>query len=512
MKKKSTKKSTSDGVRYSSESSDLSPTGGIRILIAFFFPLLVGGGLWGGASCFAQTLAGGQAHSIALCSGCVWTWGNNFYGQLGNNSATDRYAPVQAMISCDVKSVSAGDDHSIALKTDETVWTWGLNDRGQLGDGTTANKKIPVQVSGLTGVLAIAGGWNHSIAVKTDGSVWPWGWNTNGQLGDGTTTQSLTPVQVSGLAGITAVGAGGGFSVALKNDGTVWTWGYNGDGNLGDGTATQHLTPVQVLAGASGCATYLCDIIAIDVMDRSVFAVRNDGTVWAWGWNGNGQLGDGTTITKLTPVQVSGLAGITAVSAGSGFSVALKNDSTVWAWGGNIYGQLGDGTTTQQLTPVQVVGTGGVGFLTGITDIGTGMYHAYAGKSDGTLWAWGASALGNNTATASSTPVQPIGLCPAIPTAVEPFFREAGIFELISIYPNPSTEGSIQYTVASEEGGEVSVKVYDIIGRKVLSNTETLEGGVVTKKLSTAGLSSGSYLLQVTNNNLEKTQKQFVIR
>jgi alpha-tubulin suppressor-like RCC1 family protein len=171
--------------------------------------------------------------------------------------------------------------------------------------------------------------------------------------------------------------AGATHTVALKSDGTVWTWGLNTYGELGDGTNDFHSTPVQV-SGLSGVA-------AVTATGFHSVALKSDGTVWAWGANGDGQLGDGTTTDRLTPVPVSGLGGVTAVAAGYLHIVALKSDGTVWAWGANGDGQLGDGTTTDRLTPVPVSGLGGV------TAVSAGSFHTVALKSDGTVWAWGST-------------------------------------------------------------------------------------------------------------------------
>ena len=193
----------------------------------------------------------------------------------------------------------------------------------------------------------IAGGRVHAIALKSDGTVWAWGYNAYGQLGDGTTAWSRpTPVQVSGLSGVTAIAAGGYHTIALKSDGTVWTWGANGNGQLGDGTTTERKTPVQV----SG----LSSVTAIAAGSSHTIALKSDGTVWTWGANGSGQLGDGTNTERTTPVQVSGLSGVTAISGGESHTITLKSDGTVWTWGANASGQLGDGTYTSRTTPLQV--------------------------------------------------------------------------------------------------------------------------------------------------------------
>ncbi|MBI5778435.1 MAG: putative Ig domain-containing protein [Planctomycetes bacterium] len=373
----------------------------------------------------AIAIAGGGSHSIVLKNdGTVWTWGYNYFGQLGDGTTTNRLTPVKVIGLVDVIAIAGGGSHSIALKNDGMVWTWGLNSSGQLGDWTTTDRLSPVPVKdlsgmNLTGIVAIAGGYEHSMALKNDGTVWAWGNNGWGQLGDGTTAMKSAPVQVKGpggvgfLTNITAIAGGAYHSIALKNDGTVWTWGSNYYGQLGDGTMTDRLTPVQV--------TGLTGVIAITKGIIHNVALKNDGTVWTWGNNWYGQLGDGTTTDRLTPVQVTGLTGVIAIAGGFYNSMsALKNDGTVWAWGANWYGQLGDGTTTDHLTPVQVKGPGGVGLLINIIAIAGGDYHSIALKNDGTVWAWGyngSGQLGDGTVTNRLTPVQVTGLTGAIAIA-----------------------------------------------------------------------------------------------
>ena len=306
----------------------------------------------------AVSLAGGEIHTAALrYDGTVWTWGYNEYGSLGDGTTADSNTPVQVRGLGGVTSIACGSWHTIALKSDGTVWTWGCNNGGQLGDGHNdwSEHPTPVQVSGLGGVIAIAGGKWHTAAVKSDGTVWAWGWNYNGQLGDGTwgnTGYKHTPVQVSGLGGVVAIACGEAQTIALKSDGTVWAWGFNKYGGLGDGTVEDRYTPVRV-SGLSGVTSIASGM-------WSAAALKSDGTVYAWGYNGYGNIGDGTTTNRLTPVQVSGLSGITAISSGSFHTLALKSDGTVWAWGYNADGELGDGTDTYRSRPVQVSGLSGV--------------------------------------------------------------------------------------------------------------------------------------------------------
>ncbi|MCL2104189.1 MAG: RCC1 repeat- and reductase domain-containing protein [Kiritimatiellaeota bacterium] len=323
-------------------------------------------------------VSAGGYHTVALKEdGTVWTWGDNYNGQLGDNTWISRYTPVQVKgeegegVLSNVVSVAAGGDHTVALKEDGTVWAWGDNDFGQIGDDTWTDKTTPVQVKGeggvgwLSNIVAVAAGRRHTVAVKDDGTVWAWGWNYSGQLGNGTWITRYTPVQVDngGLSNITAVAAGEEHTVALKDDGTVWAWGYNGSGRLGDGTMVDQNTPVQ--AKGVGGEGVLSNITAVAAGDSHTVVVKDDGTVWAYGLNSYGQLGDGTTTQRTTPVQAGGggLSNIVAVVAGGLHTVALKSDGTVWAWGLNSSGQLGDGTWENKFTPVQVLGAGGEGML-----------------------------------------------------------------------------------------------------------------------------------------------------
>ena len=370
---------------------------------------VVASNAYGSSAAAATSLVGGGP------IGAAKSWGSNSQGQLGSGGG-DSHTPVNVTSLTGVTSISAGAEHSLAVKSDGTVWAWGQNANGELGDGTLTDRSGPVQVSGLTGVIAVAGGTAHSLALKSDGTVWAFGFNQNGQLGDGTTTQRTTPVRVSGLTGVIAIAAGSDHSVALKSDGTIWAWGKNTSGQLGDGTKQKRTTPVR-----SGTLT---GMTAIAAGGDSTLAVKSDGTVRAWGYNFYGQLGDGTTTLRTSPVTVTGLTSVVEVAAGSDHSLARKTDGTVWAWGDNGVGQLGDGTATNRSVAVRS------GTLSGVARLAAGAHHSVALRTDGSVWTWGYNLfgqLGDGTTTSRSTAAQVGGLTGVTRIACGAFFTLAVI-------------------------------------------------------------------------------------
>ena len=244
---------------------------------------------------------------------------------------------------------------------------------------------------------AIATGGAYTINLKNDGSLWAWGFNDYGQLGGGTVVDRLSPVQIGTDTNWAKIAAaqGGYHTLALKSDGTLWAWGRNDEGELGDGTYVDRRSPVQI-----GSDT---DWAKISAGAYHTMALKNDGTLWAWGSNDYGQLGDGTYVDRRSPVQVGSDTDWTKIAAGGFHTMALKNDGSLWAWGRNDYGQLGDGTYVDRRSPVQI------GSDTDWTKISADGFHTMALKSGGTLWAWGANdygQLGDGTFVDRRSPVQ----------------------------------------------------------------------------------------------------------
>lgn len=288
-------------------------------------------------------VAAGGNHSLALKKdGTVWAWGQNNSGQLGEGTNNDNASPVQvkAFFLVRAMAIAAGGNHSLAVDGNGEVWAWGQNDFGQLGDSTVANRSTPVKVKHLSGIIQVAAGTNHSVALKHDGAVWAWGDRRHLQLGDGGNTPSLTPVQVpeglpatpqAFLSNIAALAAGGDHNFALGQQNNVWFWGSDKfaessgiGGGGGIGAIGPDGTPVafpQIMQGPSG------KIVAVAAGTNHSLALTDDGRVWAWGRNDQGQLGDSTFIDPLGIFPVKTLRGATAIAAGGGHSVALAMPS-----------------------------------------------------------------------------------------------------------------------------------------------------------------------------------------
>jgi alpha-tubulin suppressor-like RCC1 family protein len=327
----------------------------------------------------------GCGQSIAVTAdGRLFAWGNNSYGQVGNGQI-DKYdigvkKPVQIKGLSNIIAASAGKSFSLALKNDGTAWAWGSNYSGKLGTSAVSDDKnhpVPAKVLQLTNAVAISAGGNHSMALKKDGTVWTWGSNYSGQLGYGNDNWSKVPKQVKGLTGVIAISAGQRHSMALKKDGTVWIWGYNDFGSLGNGNMDNQYAPVKVIGlkdiisisagndtsialkkdgtviswdgytdALSTGGKNLKDIIAVSAGSLHNLALKKDGTVWIWG-------NDDSYSSKSVAVQVPYIENIKNIDAGDHSFLATSGSADMWAWGINCWGALGDGTNIDKDTPVK---------------------------------------------------------------------------------------------------------------------------------------------------------------
>jgi len=312
-------------------------------------------------------VAGGLYHSLAVDEdGTVWAWGNNSKDQLGNEDAdSSESSPLEVDDLEDIIAAAAGGDHNLALDDEGYVWAWGYNSTGQLGINSTSTKENAIKVKGgeqnesyLSNIEAIAAGYAFSLALDKDGHVWAWGDNSKGQLGNSSTSKQTTPIEVKTgeqndnstyLSNIVAIAAGYQFSLAVDEEGNIWSWGYNNYGQLGNADTNTEKTPVQV--------EDISNAIAVAAGQYHSLALTDEGKVYAWGYNKYGQLGNGDTDTEKTPVAVEDSdmdQEIESISAGYNHSLALDADGTVWSWGDNNYGQLGDGSDDNQEEPVEI--------------------------------------------------------------------------------------------------------------------------------------------------------------
>ncbi|OOP62735.1 hypothetical protein BMF89_08335, partial [Arthrobacter sp. SRS-W-1-2016] len=375
-----------------------------------------------GVTTIKTALGNGLGPTYALTAdGGVWAWGDNTYGELGNGTTTTSFTPVPVQGITGIQSIAAGYQNAYAVKGDGTVWAWGRNIYAQSGYQTQTNSSVPVQITGVTNAQSVVvndaaadnfSGSQFSVYVLTkDGTVLSWGRNWDGQLGDGSYVDSSAPVQVQGLTGVTSLAAGGGSDntgtasvFAVRNDGTVWAWGDNQNGQLGNGTTSSSPIPIQI-PGLTGVQSITTDELSpTSYPSFSVYALKSDGTLLSWGSNLNGALGDGTTVEAHTPTQVQGISGITQVVAGMKSVYGLKSDGTIWAWGYDGHGQLGNGSLSDSYVPIKISNISGVNQISCNYDS-----TAFAVKSDGTAWAWGNAGtelIGNGAISDQTTPAQ----------------------------------------------------------------------------------------------------------
>ncbi len=401
------------------------------------------------AQCW-KTIANGYHHSIGIKSdGTLWTWGNNASGQLGDGTLVDKRIPVQLGVDADWETVCAAGLGSFAVKTNGTLWAWGYNVNGTLGTGTTNSVLTPMQVGTDTNWKTITGSYYVTFGIKTDGTLWGWGINSYGQLGNGTTTPSLVPVQIGLDTDWKSIAGNTDVTFGLKNDGKLYGWGKPDYGQFNSGSIPNvSLVPIRIGVDS--------DWNSIAAGEFHIMALKNTGTLWGWGSNFYGQVGAYPFQAQFSsPVKITDASNWVSVFAGFTDSFAIKSDGTLWAWGRNQFGELGGGVNYTIHFPM-LIGTD-----TDWQFITNGFRHTLGLKANGDLWAIGTNTFGmfgNGTLNNSFAPIA-VDCNPVLSTP------EVLAKDDLKMYPNP-VKG--YFKLESDTTLDVlSVAVYNSLGQLV---------------------------------------------
>lgn len=463
-----------------------------RIISIFIFALytLINNCIYAQQCNFIQ-VSSKSSHSLGITNdGKLYGWGSNGQGQLGLG-ATTVSEPIPKLVNQDNdwKKVETGQNsfYSVGLKNNGSLWLWGGNFNNSLGNYT--NHLLPVQIATNFNCKDFSTGYWRIMALRDDNTLWGWGDNDGGCLGVGSTINIIgTPTQVGNDDNWTKVSSGLFHTLALKSNGTIWACGYNNTGQLGNGTSGNGtFSEVFVQVGSENNWN---DILACAGFN---LAIKTDGTLWAWGNNETGQIGDGTTINKLVPTQIGTDTDWKSLGYSGYSAAAIKANGTLWTWGLGAQGQLGNGSTLSASVPTQigtdmdweiVTGGGGYGFA------GTTADHYLALKQNNELYSWGinlSGALGNNTTNNVNVPTS---ICNTVSSV------ELLIEEDVSIFPNPTNN-----IIHVESESQIkNLTVLNIFGQEIKKQANS-------KQVDISGFENGTYLLKI-----EMVDRGYVIK
>lgn len=449
--------------------------------ITLFFLLLISS-FSVNSQCWSTVSTGG-AHTLGIGSDkSLWAWGRSQSGQLGLGDLITKNIPTKIGLEQNWSKISAGNAHSLAIKTDGTLWAWGRNTLGQLGNNNpSVNLSVPIQIGTATDWQFISAGDEYSMAIKTDGSLWGWGDNVYGQLGNNTNgggVFSAVPERIGIENNWRFVSAATSHTLAIKTNNTLWAFGRNNGGKLGDGTTDDRIIPTQIGS--------LTTWDTVDAATSHSVGLTTNGKLWTWGDNTNGQLGDGnigTGFGQLNPINIEPANTFLKIARGVQHTIVKRSTGTLSSWGGNVLGQMGDGTFIGKAFPTAVSST-----ITTWDYINSKFSHSAGLKSDGTLYMWGSNLYGQlGDASTTARTIPKLIACPVL--ANNQFNLTTGF----SLYPNPA---SSLLNIEMVDGIELSkIQIVDVTGKIVLQQNQDLN------LVNVESLSNGLYIIQLYSEN-----------
>lgn len=434
------------------------------------------------SQCFSKIDAG-ESHNLAIKSdGSLWSWGRNLDGQLGNGtngfgSSYNVTVPTQIGNEFDWNSISAGQYHSSAIKNDGSLWVWGFNSWDNIGLGVSSpdDINVPTQIGNSLDWRSVSVGSYYSLAIKNDGSLWAWGANNSGNIGVGTIYNNVsTPIQIGVETNWDKVIAGYDFSLAIKVDGSLWAWGANTNGQLGNGTTTDSYVPIQV--GSDN------DWSKVASGEGFSLAIKNNGTLWAWGANWLGQFGNGTNFNSLVPIQIGEDTDWKNIFTMAATVFGLKENNSIWGWGNNGNGQLGNGSTSASNIPLLISSVSW-------SDVSVGVFHVIGIQENGSFYSWGSDVNG----TLGNGPITGNVLLPSLIEECENLNTSEYDSSNIIVSPNPSN--SI-LTIVSKSKVKY-IKIYDLSGKLVVSKDENS----IVVLLDIGSFLNGIYYLKILTDD-----------
>ena len=450
------------------------------------------------AQCFTNVSSqGGQSYGIKA-DGSIYSWGYGGAATAQNNLDYDVLYPTQIGTGTDWAKIYSGINNVFALKGNNTLWSCGANEDGELGNGTSGyiNRVNVLTQIGTAQWKMMAPNFTFTLGLRTDGSIWATGQNQSGKLGDGTTTDRSSFVRVGTANDWREIATNGTTSYAIKLNGTLWSWGFNGGGQLGidDLSVASSYVPIQV--GTSNDWNHVYG----GAGSRCILVTKNNGTLYTFGsMVGGGSIGFGVNVGKVKPTQIGTDTDWASGSTSNYCSFAIKNNGTLWSWGYNSNGQIGDGTTINQPFPTQV-GTDNDWAL-----VSASYQHVLAMKTDGSLWAWGEGSqaqLGNGDYTDSYVPI-PIAV-PGCVLSNHGFNKDNQGF---NISPNPAKNST---TISfSNTATAPLLEVYDLLGKSIMSYQATNNDD--SWQLDTSKISAGIYIVALKEEGIIMMQKKLII-